>query len=77
MGNGQRPTGSANGQRVTGNGLMDYVTNRAETENCTVGLIWQTLTFPMQAAASGRFGVWTRVTRREEGPRPQPGRDSR
>jgi len=26
-----------NGQRAAGNGLMDYVTNRAETINCTVG----------------------------------------
>jgi len=37
---------------TTGNGLMDYVKNRAETENCTVGSIWLTLTL-QRATGSG------------------------
>jgi hypothetical protein len=30
---------TGNGQRATSNGLMNYVNNRVETENCTVGSI--------------------------------------
>ena len=43
------------------NSTYFYVTNRAEAENCTVGMIWLTLTLPMRAAASGSCEV-TRVT---------------